>query len=136
MKFLSIHGEKIGALCITEPFGGSDVGGMRTAAVLDGDHYLINGSKTFITNGVYSDYLIVAAKTKAPSAVDTKQEELDKAVPINPGAGAGELPEDTGVLEIDFGDEPDGEEVSPTQPPDESSEDGGLLDAPAEESGE
>jgi acyl-CoA dehydrogenase len=59
----SIHGEKIGALCITEPFGGSDVGGMRTTAVLDGDHYLINGSKTFITNGVYSDYLIVAAKS-------------------------------------------------------------------------
>lgn len=59
----SINGEKIGALCITEPFGGSDVGGMRTTAVLEGDHYVINGSKTFITNGIYSDYLIVAAKT-------------------------------------------------------------------------
>ena len=59
----SISGDKIGALCITEPFGGSDVGGMRTTAVLRGDHYTINGSKTFITNGVYSDYLIVAAKT-------------------------------------------------------------------------
>lgn len=59
----SIAGEKIGALCITEPFGGSDVGGMRTTAVDQGDHYVLNGSKTFITNGVYSDYLIVAAKT-------------------------------------------------------------------------
>lgn len=59
----SINGEKIGALCITEPFGGSDVGGMRTTAVLDGEDYIISGSKTFITNGVYSDYLIVAAKT-------------------------------------------------------------------------
>ncbi len=59
----SVTGEKIGCLCITEPFGGSDVGGMRTTAVKNGDTYVINGSKTFITNGVYSDYLIVAAKT-------------------------------------------------------------------------
>ncbi len=59
----SITGEKIGCLCITEPFGGSDVSGMRTTAVIKGDKYVINGSKTFITNGVYSDYLIVAAKT-------------------------------------------------------------------------
>jgi len=59
----SITGEKIGCLCITEPFGGSDVGGMRSTAVKKGDSYIINGSKTFITNGVYSDYLIVAAKT-------------------------------------------------------------------------
>ena len=59
----SVTGEKIGCLCITEPFGGSDVGGMRTTAVKKVDTYVINGSKTFITNGVYSDYLIVAAKT-------------------------------------------------------------------------
>ncbi|MEE9349949.1 MAG: acyl-CoA dehydrogenase family protein, partial [Flavobacteriaceae bacterium] len=60
----SISGEKIGCLCITEPFGGSDVAGMRTTALKKGDTFVINGSKTFITNGVYSDYLIVAAKTK------------------------------------------------------------------------
>ncbi len=59
----SISGEKIGCLGITEPFGGSDVAGMRTTAVKEGDHYVINGSKTFITNGVYSDYLVIAAKT-------------------------------------------------------------------------
>lgn len=59
----SIAGEKIGCLCVTEPFGGSDVGGMRSTAVKKGDHYILNGSKTFITNGVYSDYMIVAAKT-------------------------------------------------------------------------
>jgi alkylation response protein AidB-like acyl-CoA dehydrogenase len=59
----SITGDKIGCLCITEPFGGSDVAGMRTTAVKKGDTYVINGSKTFITNGVYSDYLVVAAKT-------------------------------------------------------------------------
>jgi len=60
----SILGQKIGALCITEPFGGSDVAGMRTTAVKQGDTYIINGSKTFITNGVYADYYVVAAKTK------------------------------------------------------------------------
>lgn len=59
----SIAGEKIGALCITEPFGGSDVAGMRTTAIKKGNKYVINGSKTFITNGVYADYYIVAAKT-------------------------------------------------------------------------
>jgi len=59
----SILGQKIGCLCITEPFGGSDVAGMRTTAEKKGDTYVINGSKTFITNGMYSDYLIVAAKT-------------------------------------------------------------------------
>ena len=40
---------------------------MRTTAVKDGDNYIINGSKTFITNGVYSDYLVVAAKTDTES---------------------------------------------------------------------
>jgi len=59
----SIDGEKIGCLCITEPFGGSDVAGMRSTAIKKGDKYILNGSKTFITNGVYSDYLVVAAKT-------------------------------------------------------------------------
>ena len=59
----SILGDKIGGLCITEPFGGSDVAGMRTTAVKRGDKYIINGSKTFITNGVYADYYVVAAKT-------------------------------------------------------------------------
>ena len=59
----SISGDKIGCLCITEPTGGSDVAGMRTTAVRKGDSYVINGSKTFITNGVYADYMVVAAKT-------------------------------------------------------------------------
>jgi len=59
----SISGEKIGCLCITEPFGGSDVAGMKSTAVKKGDKYILNGSKTFITNGLYSDYLVIAAKT-------------------------------------------------------------------------
>lgn len=65
LKYLvpSLEGDMIGCLCITEPFGGSDVAGMRSIALKQGDKYILNGSKTFITNGVYSDYLIVAAKT-------------------------------------------------------------------------
>lgn len=58
----SISGDLMGCLCISEPFGGSDVGAMRTLAVKEGDEWVLNGSKTFITNGVYSDYLIVIAK--------------------------------------------------------------------------
>ena len=63
----SITGQKIGCLCITEPSAGSDVAGIRTTATMEGEFYTINGSKTFITNGVYSDYLIVAAKTNTTS---------------------------------------------------------------------
>jgi acyl-CoA dehydrogenase len=59
----SVEGDMIGCLCITEPFGGSDVAGMRSTAIKKGDKYILNGSKTFITNGVYSDYLVIAAKT-------------------------------------------------------------------------
>ena len=60
-----IKGELIGCLAITEPFGGSDVQALRTTAVRDGDHFVINGSKTFITNGVNSDFIVAAVKTNA-----------------------------------------------------------------------
>lgn len=58
-----IEGKLIGCMAVTEPFGGSDVQSLRTTAVRDGDHYIINGSKTFITNGVNSDYIVAAVKT-------------------------------------------------------------------------
>ena len=56
-------GEKIGAVCVTEAHAGSDVAAIKTRAVKRGDGWVINGSKTFITNGVYGDIYIVAAKT-------------------------------------------------------------------------
>jgi alkylation response protein AidB-like acyl-CoA dehydrogenase len=59
-----IAGEIFGCLAISEPGGGSDVASMRTTAVKDGNDWIINGSKTFITNGVLSDYLISSAKTE------------------------------------------------------------------------
>jgi len=58
-----IKGEKVGCLAITEPGGGSDVAAVRTSAKKDGDYYIVNGSKTFITNGVLSDFLIVVVQT-------------------------------------------------------------------------
>ncbi|KAB2341330.1 acyl-CoA dehydrogenase family protein [Actinomadura rudentiformis] len=56
-------GELITAIAMTEPAAGSDLQGMKTTAVKDGDDYILNGSKTFITNGILSDLVIVAAKT-------------------------------------------------------------------------
>src|SRR5215216_776388 len=58
-----IKGEKIGSLGITEPGAGSDVAGIRTKAIRDGDDYLISGSKTFITNGARADFILLVAKT-------------------------------------------------------------------------
>ncbi len=58
----AIRGEKIGGLGITEPGGGSDVGAMRTFAKDMGDHYVINGSKTYITNGTIADFIVLAAR--------------------------------------------------------------------------
>jgi citronellyl-CoA dehydrogenase len=64
-KYLAaaIRGEMIAALGITEPGAGSDVAGMRTTAVRDGDEYVINGTKMFITNGARGDFITLAAKT-------------------------------------------------------------------------
>jgi long-chain-acyl-CoA dehydrogenase len=56
-------GELIGAIGMTEPGTGSDLQGIRTTAVLDGDHYVVNGSKTFITNGINADLAIVVCRT-------------------------------------------------------------------------
>jgi acyl-CoA dehydrogenase len=58
-----LRGEKIAALAITEPGGGSDVAAVRTTAKRDGDHYVLNGEKTFITSGMRADWITVAVRT-------------------------------------------------------------------------
>jgi alkylation response protein AidB-like acyl-CoA dehydrogenase len=63
----AITGEKIGAIAITEPDAGSDVAGISTRAVRDGDSWVINGRKMFITNGVRADFLTLVAQTEAGS---------------------------------------------------------------------
>jgi acyl-CoA dehydrogenase len=64
-KYLApgIVGEKIAALGVSEPDAGSNVQGIRTSAVLEGDHYVVNGSKTFISNGFYADFITTLVKT-------------------------------------------------------------------------
>ncbi len=101
----SINGTKVGCLCITEPYGGSDVGAMRTTAVKDGDHYVLNGSKTFITNGVYSDYLVVVAKM--PELENPKAMGIFLVDRDTPGVSASKLDKlgwrasDTGEIAFD-----------------------------------
>jgi alkylation response protein AidB-like acyl-CoA dehydrogenase len=58
-----VSGELITAIAMTEPGAGSDLQGIRTTAVREGDHYLVNGQKTFITNGINADLVVVVAKT-------------------------------------------------------------------------
>jgi acyl-CoA dehydrogenase len=63
-----IAGEKISALAITEPSGGSDVANLRTSARREGGDYVVNGEKTFITSGMRADYYTVAVRTGGPGA--------------------------------------------------------------------
>jgi acyl-CoA dehydrogenase len=62
----TLAGEKLGSLAVTEPGGGSDVARLRTTAVRDGDAYVVNGAKTFITSGIRSDFVTTAVRTGAP----------------------------------------------------------------------
>jgi alkylation response protein AidB-like acyl-CoA dehydrogenase len=66
----SIRGEKISCLGITEPDAGSDVAGIKTRAVRDGDEYVINGSKTYITNGHRADFILLVTKTDPDAGYD------------------------------------------------------------------
>src|SRR2546429_9331944 len=63
-----LSGQKISALAITEPSGGSDVANLRTKARRDGDYYIVSGEKTFITSGMRADYLTVAVRTGGEGA--------------------------------------------------------------------
>ena len=63
-----LSGERICALAITEPSGGSDVANLRTTARREGDHYVVNGQKTFITSGMRADVITLAVRTGGPGA--------------------------------------------------------------------
>lgn len=73
-------GDAITAVAITEPGAGSDVAGIRTRAVRDGDHWVINGTKMFITNGVHADLYFVAAKT-GPGKREVSMFIVEKGTP-------------------------------------------------------
>ncbi|MBL7799733.1 MAG: acyl-CoA dehydrogenase family protein [Chitinophagales bacterium] len=83
----ALKGEKIAALGITEPGAGSDVGGIKTTAEDKGDHYLVNGSKMFITNGTMADFIVLVVRTGEGHKLsllifDTKIEGFS-AVPVH-----------------------------------------------------
>lgn len=59
-------GERLGAFCLSEPDSGSDAAAMKTTAKLDGDHYILNGTKNWITNGKHADYFVMTALTDPP----------------------------------------------------------------------
>jgi len=77
----TLAGDLIGSLAITEPDGGSDVAGIRTTAVRDGDHYVINGAKTFITSGVRADFVTTAVRTGGPGHAGISLIVVDKGTP-------------------------------------------------------
>jgi len=77
----TLAGEKIGSLGVTEPGGGSDVAGLRTRAVRDGDHYVVNGSKTFITSGVRADFVTTAVRTGDEGHAGISLLVIDKDTP-------------------------------------------------------
>ena len=77
----TLAGETIGSLAVTEPGGGSDVARIRTTAVRDGDHYVVNGTKTFITSGVRADFVTTAVRTGGPGHTGVSLFVVDKGTP-------------------------------------------------------
>ncbi|SEK77785.1 acyl-CoA dehydrogenase family protein [Rhodococcus maanshanensis] len=77
----TLAGELIGSLAITEPGGGSDVGHLRTRAVRDGDHFVVNGAKTFITSGCRADFVVTAVRTGGEGAAGVSLLVIEKGTP-------------------------------------------------------
>ena len=77
----SIQGRMVGALAITEPDAGSDVASIRTSAVRDGEVYVVNGAKTFITNGADGDFITLAVRTGEPGAKGISLLVVDSDLP-------------------------------------------------------
>jgi acyl-CoA dehydrogenase len=77
----TLAGETIGSLAITEPGGGSDVASLRTTAVRQGDDYVVNGGKTFITSGVRADFVTTAVRTGGPGHRGISLLVIDKGTP-------------------------------------------------------
>jgi len=99
-----MRGEKISALGITEPSGGSDVANLKTTARREGDHYIVNGSKTFITSGIRADFYTVAVRTGGPGPGGVSLLLIEKGTPgftQTPLRKMGWLCSDTATLYFD-----------------------------------
>jgi acyl-CoA dehydrogenase len=77
----TLAGELIGALAVTEPDGGSDVAALRTTARREGDHFVVNGAKTFITSGVRADFVTTAVRTGGPGHAGISLLVIERGTP-------------------------------------------------------
>ena len=99
-----VRGEKIAALAMTEPSGGSDVASLKTRAVRKGDHFIVNGSKMFITSGMRADTYVVGVSTGGEGATGISVLVIEKDTPgftQTPLKKMGWLSSDTAVLYFD-----------------------------------
>ncbi|MCZ0754121.1 acyl-CoA dehydrogenase family protein [Anoxybacillus sp. J5B_2022] len=92
-----VSGEIVTAIAMTEPGAGSDLAGISTTAVKNGDHYIVNGQKTFITNGIHADLVIVVCKTNSQANPPHKGISLLVVERTTPGFTRGRKLEKVGL---------------------------------------
>lgn len=100
----SVTGEFISAIAMTEPGAGSDLAGIQTTARRDGDYYILNGEKTFITNGIHADYVVVVCKTNPQAAPAYKGISLLVVETGTPGFKRGKKLDKIGMHSADTGE--------------------------------
>jgi len=99
-----LQGRKTICLCITEPYGGSDVASVRTTAVRQGDYYVVNGEKKFITGALKADFFTVAVRTGGPGMMGISLLLLEKDMPglnVRRQATQGWLSSNTGYITME-----------------------------------
>ncbi|RKQ19373.1 acyl-CoA dehydrogenase family protein [Ureibacillus endophyticus] len=100
----SVSGEFISAIAMTEPGAGSDLAGIQTTARREGDYYILNGEKTFITNGINTDYVVVVCKTDPKATPAYKGISLIVVEDGTPGFKRGKLLKKIGMHSADTGE--------------------------------
>lgn len=100
----SVTGEYISAIAMTEPGAGSDLAGIQTTAKKDGDFYILNGEKTFITNGIHADYVVVVCKTNPQASPAYKGVSLLIVESGTPGFKRGKKLDKIGMHSADTGE--------------------------------
>lgn len=100
----SVTGEYISAIAMTEPGAGSDLAGIQTTAKKDGDFYILNGEKTFITNGIHADYVVVVCKTDPQASPAYKGVSLLILESGTPGFKRGKKLDKIGMHSADTGE--------------------------------
>lgn len=100
----SVTGELISAIAMTEPGAGSDLAGIQTTAKKDGDFYILNGEKTFITNGIHADYVVVVCKTNPQANPAYKGISLLVVETGTPGFNRGKKLDKIGMHSADTGE--------------------------------